>query len=116
MEARDPRSEPRTGLRPPLTGGGPPPAGHQILLRARESATIGGVLHVTSFDDHEIVLETDLGALTVLGHDLQIKQLDLAQGTFWVEGLIDSLAYTPGRRGERRGAGDRSGVFGRLFR
>ncbi len=114
MDGRDVRPD-RTGFqRPPEPAGG---AGHHVVLRAREEATIGGVLHVSSFDDHEIVLDTELGTLTLVGHDLQIKQLDLSQGTFWVQGLIDSLVYAAGRKGERsdhRAA--RGGVLGRLFR
>ena len=113
MDGREPRPD-RAGLRAPASAGGPE---HQIVLRARQEATIGGVLHVASFDDHEIVLDTDLGTLTLLGHDLQIKQLDLAQGTFWVEGQIDSLAYTAPRKGDRGvGRQARGGMFGRLFR
>lgn len=86
---------------------------HQVVLRAREHATIAGVQHVASFDEHEIVLKTELGALKLLGQGLQIKQLNLEQGTFSVEGRIDSLSYDmPQRRGPRpRGAG-----LGRLFR
>lgn len=94
-----------------------PPGGHEVVLRARESATISGVRHVSSFDDHEIMLDTDLGALTVLGHDLQIKQLDLAEGTFWVEGLVDSIVYAQSRKDDgRRGRSERGGMLGRLFR
>ncbi len=96
-------------------------AGHQLTLRAREEAEISGVLHVASFDDHEIVLDTDLGTLTLHGHDLQIKQLDLAQGTFSVEGLIDSLSYaTTVARGAQAGRGPGhqagGGLLARLFR
>ncbi len=116
MEARDPRMEPRGGGSPRLASGNAPAGRHEVVLKAREQATISGVLHVASFDDHEIVLDTNLGALTVLGHELQIKQLDLAQGTFWVEGLIDSLAYAPDRKSARNAAGGRRGMFGRMFR
>ena len=115
MDGRDPRMEPRGGV--PRPASGTAPARHEVVLKAREEATISGVLHVASFDDHEIVLDTNLGALTVLGHELQIKQLDLAQGTFWVEGLIDSLAYAADRKsGRNAGTGRRAGMFGRLFR
>ena len=101
----------------PRPASGAAPARHEVVVKAREQATISGVLHVSSFDDHEIILDTSLGALTVLGHELQIKQLDLAQGTFWVEGLIDSLAYAPDRKaGRNPTAGRRPGMFGRLFR
>ncbi len=115
MDGHDPRIESRGGS--PRPAAGTAPARHEVVLKAREQATISGVLHVSSFDDHEIVLDTSLGALTVLGHELQIKQLDLAQGTFWVEGLIDSLAYAPDRKsGRSQGTGHRPGMFGRLFR
>lgn len=115
MDGRESRSDHAGPQRPPAPAGG---VGHHVVLRAREEATIGGVLHVSSFDDHTIVLDTDLGTLTLTGHDLQIKQLDLAQGTFWVEGLIDSLAYAATRKGERGAKADPrgGGVFGRLFR
>ena len=109
-EARPDRSGAPRGQQP-ASGGG-----HQLVLRAREEATITGVLHVASFDEREIVLDTTLGTLTLTGHDLQIKQLDLVQGTFWVQGLIDGLRYTGQRRhrgGPRVSSG---GAFGRLFR
>lgn len=90
------------------------PPGHQISLRAREEATISGVVHVTSFDDRQIVLGTQMGTLTISGHDLQIRQLDLGQGTFRVEGMVDALAYSAG--GGKRGRGQASrGVLRRLF-
>jgi len=114
MDGRDARVGGSGAARPPVPAAG---TAHQVVLRGREEATIGGVLHVSSFDDHEIVLDTDLGTLTLIGHDLQIKQLDLAQGTFWVEGLIDSLAYATTRKaqGGARAQG-RGGMLGRLFR
>ena len=50
---------------------------HQLTIKNREETRIQGVLHVDSFDDQEIVLDTDLGSLVVKGGDLHIKQLDL---------------------------------------
>lgn len=122
MESRELRPDARTAARAPQgpvarPGGGAAQEGHNVILRARQSATITGVRHVASFDDREIVLDTELGALTVHGSELQIKQLDLAAGTFWVEGVIDQLAYAASR-GEGRGRlrQERGGMFSRLFR
>jgi sporulation protein YabP len=117
MDGREARPQPGAtlarGPAAPTAGG---PGRHEVVLRAREQATITGVHHVTSFDDREIVLETELGTLTILGQNLQIRQLDLAQGTFWVDGTVDSLAYARDRT-DRPGRRDRSGsVLGRLFR
>ncbi len=111
MDGRPPHSDARhTAAHSP---GGAARPDHQVTLRAREQATIDGVQHVASFDDHEIVLKTDLGVLKLLGQGLQIKQLNLEQGTFRVEGRIDALSYdVPPARGQRsRGTGLR-----RLFR
>ncbi len=91
--------------------------GHRVDLRARAEAVVTGVQHVASFDDKQIVLGTELGTLTILGQDLQIRQLDLSQGSFRVEGRVDSLAYSQGHRGGRaRNAAERGGLLGRLLR
>jgi sporulation protein YabP len=96
------------GARP---AGGRPNA-HSVTIENRERTTVTGVLHVGSFDDRQIVLDTDLGTLTLTGEDLQIKQLDLDQGTFWVEGLVESVQYAA-RRGGREQA---KGLIGKFFR
>jgi sporulation protein YabP len=90
-------------------------AGHEVTIVNREQMTIRGVLRVDSFDDQEVVLDTDLGTLTVRGEDLHIKQLDLDQGSFAVDGLITSLQYAAGGRG--RGVKTKGrGILDRLLR
>ena len=86
--------------------------GHSLRVENRERAHVTGVLHVISFDDHEIILETDLGTLSLAGEDLQIKQLDLDQGSFMVEGLITGVQYAARRSGKDQA----KGLIGRLFR
>ena len=41
--------------------------GHQLALKGRESLSVDGVLNVESFDEHEILLETEEGMLVVRG-------------------------------------------------
>ncbi len=84
-------------------------AGHSLQIANRESAVITGVLAVESFDDEEIVLETDMGGLTIRGEELHIKQLDLERGRFAVEGLINALQYSQAR--QRAGRPNRSRGF-----
>lgn len=67
---------------------------HEIMLTNREHLRVAGVLHVGSFDDRQIVLDTDLGTLTIDGEDLQIRQLDLEAGAFIVDGVIAALTYS----------------------
>jgi len=75
---------------------------HNLQLLAREQVTMEGVLAVESFDDAEIILETDLGQLTLRGEDLHIKQLDLESGKLAVEGYVSALIYSaPRQRGGR---------------
>ena len=69
---------------------------HTIQMTNRESVLIRGVLHVDSFDNQEVILATELGTLTMKGKDLRIKQLDLDQGSFAVEGFISSFSYSEG--------------------
>lgn len=67
---------------------------HSVLLVNRKTLTLEGVQHVDNFDDDTIVLNTDMGTLTIRGHNLRIQQLDLAAGQFTAEGEIDGLFYS----------------------
>lgn len=88
-------------------GGSFPDAGrgameHSLRIINREQVSIEGVLSVESFDDEQIILETDLGTLTLRGEDLHIKQLDLESSRLAVDGLISLCAYSaPKPRGGR---------------
>lgn len=75
---------------------------HMLNIINREQAQVHGVLAVESFDDAEIILETDMGTLTIRGEELAIKQLDLETKRFAVDGYIVSCTYTaPRARGGR---------------
>jgi sporulation protein YabP len=80
---------------------------HELTLVNREQAQISGVLHLATFDDEQVVLDTELGTLTLKGEDLHIKQLDLDAGRLSVEGLVTSVLYGPGkgRTGRQKGRG-----------
>ncbi len=65
-----------------------------IILENREKLTISGVLDVLSFDDQIVIVETDLGLLTVKGENIRINKLSLDTTEIIVEGKISSLAYS----------------------
>lgn len=92
-----------------------PAADHTLTVTNRERLVISGVAGVASFDDQEILLETELGMLTVRGEELHIKQLDLESGRFAVDGMITAMTYStrPGRPGR---TGRSRGFFERLLR
>lgn len=87
---------------------------HRIVVTNREQVVLEGVIHVDSFDDREIILETELGMMAIRGEDLHIKQLSLDDGHLNVEGVVRTVDYLesgviPG--GKNRG----KGFFSRLF-
>lgn len=85
---------------------------HEFRLRDRGQGTMTGVSDVFSFDEHEILLATTAGALTIRGKELHVSRLCLEEGEVDVEGYIDSLVYSEsGKKHQKEKA-----FFARLFR
>ncbi|MDO5540552.1 MAG: sporulation protein YabP [Eubacteriales bacterium] len=78
---------------------------HKVVVVGRKSGTISGISDVLSFDENEIVLDTDLGLLTIKGKELHISRLSLELGEADMEGKVDSLVYSQrGRRKKQEGS------------
>ena len=65
-----------------------------LILENRGKLSISGVLDVLSFDDEIVIVETELGLLTVKGINLKINKLSIDTSEVIVEGEISSLEYT----------------------
>ena len=65
-----------------------------LILENRGKLSISGVLDVLSFDDQVVVLETELGLLTVKGENIRINKLSIDTSEVIVEGTISSLNYS----------------------
>lgn len=65
-----------------------------LLLENRNKLNISGVLDVLSFDDQIVIVETELGLLTVKGDNLRINKLSIDTSEVIVEGDIISLIYS----------------------
>jgi sporulation protein YabP len=86
--------------------------GHKITIWNRNKGTITGVRDVVSFDVAEIILETELGLLSIKGNDLHVKRLTVEKGEVEIDGNVDSFQYT-----NKKEKGDSSGgLLNRLFR
>ena len=85
---------------------------HKLTMVNRSSCTITGLQDVVSFDENQIVLDTDMGLLTMKGKDLHVSRLTLEKGEVDVDGTIDSLVYSGGGGGGRSGAS----LLSRLFK
>lgn len=73
---------------------------HKVVVVGRKTGTISGISDVLSFDENEIVLDTDMGLLTIKGKELHISRLSLELGEADMEGKVDSLVYS--QRGHRK--------------
>ena len=67
---------------------------HRLTLQNRSSGSITGIVDVVSFDENTIVLDTDLGLLTIKGKGLHVSRLTLEKGEVDVHAGIDSLTYS----------------------
>lgn len=65
-----------------------------LILENRGKLTITGVLDVLSFDDQLVVLETELGLLTVKGENIRINKLSIDASEVIIEGEINNLGYS----------------------
>lgn len=72
-----------------------------IILENRQKLSLSGVLDVFSFDDQVIILETELGLLTVKGENIRINKLSIDTSEVIVEGDISSLAYSDSKSSEK---------------
>lgn len=65
-----------------------------LILENRKKLSVSGVNDVLSFDDEIVIIETELGLLTVKGDNLKINKLSIDTSEVIVEGEISYLAYS----------------------
>ncbi len=82
-----------------------------IILENRKKLSISGVLDVLSFDDQIVILETDLGMLTVKGEDLRINKLSIDTTEVVIEGEINNLSYS--EKQDKKASGS---LLGKIFK
>ena len=82
--------------------------GHSLTLADRKRLSLTGVEDVDCFNEQIVVLRTPLGTLSVAGAGLNISQLSLESGRVDIEGEVEALEYSGGKKG--------GGLLGRLFR
>ena len=67
---------------------------HKVIMENRSSSSITGIRDVVSFNENQVVLDTDMGLLTIKGKDLHVSRLTVEKGEVDVDGTIDSLVYS----------------------
>jgi sporulation protein YabP len=85
---------------------------HRLTIENRGSGTMTGIREVVSFDENQVVLDTDMGLLTLKGKGLHVSRLNLEKGEVDLDGNIDNLAYSSNEALRRSG----ESMFSRLFK
>ena len=93
--------EEKTGVKP-----------HSCMMQDRSSVKLTGVREVVSFDDSQVVMDTDMGLLSVKGRELHVSRLTVEKGEVDVEGTVDSLTYSSNESYRKAG----QSLFARMFR
>lgn len=88
------------------------PINHTVIMENRGKISVSGVIDVDSFNEESIIVQTDLGVLTIKGIDLHINKLNLENSELVVEGDVTSLVYSDNGSFKTKGAG----LLARLFR
>ena len=83
-----------------------------LILESRERLTITGVVDVLSFDDQIVIVETQLGLLTIKGNDLRINKLSIDSSEVVIEGEIYNLGYSEDVSGKKSSPS----ILGKIFK
>lgn len=84
---------------------------HNVILENRQKASISGVEDVDSFDDREMIIQTNMGTVSLKGENLHINKFNIDTGELVIEGDIDEFVYhDDGGYGKKGG-----GLFSKMF-
>ncbi len=67
---------------------------HNVIIENRAKLTLTGVKDIHSFDDELVLVETEMGILTIKGTDLKMNKLNLDNSELSIEGKIIALVYS----------------------
>ncbi|MCL2854390.1 MAG: sporulation protein YabP [Defluviitaleaceae bacterium] len=85
---------------------------HKLTVDQRENTVITGVLDVISFDEGQVVCETDLGVMILRGDNLHVAALNLDSGTLNIFGRVTAINYEEDAPMGRK----KSSMFGKIFK
>ena len=74
-----------------------------IVLENRKKLSVSGVNDVLSFDDQVVMVDTELGLLTVKGENIRINKLSLDTAEVIIEGEISNLSYSQNKQEKNTG-------------
>ena len=85
---------------------------HRLVVEQRESVSVSGVMDVISFDEEQVICETDMGVLILRGTNLHVTGLNLEKGSLEIFGEIVAINYEAEVQGSRK----KASMFGKIFK
>lgn len=82
-----------------------------IILENREKLSVSGVKDVLSFDDQVVILETELGLLTIKGENIRVNKLNIDTSEVITEGKISCISYSDKTLDNNKNVGLLSKIF-----
>lgn len=82
-----------------------------LIMESRKRLALSGVTDVVSFNEENIMLDTNQGALLIRGNGLKMNKLDVQNGEVTITGCINSFNYT-GTESKR----DKESIISKLFK
>lgn len=82
-----------------------------LYIENRQKVILTGVVNVDSFNEEEMVIETDLGMLTIKGANMHISKLSLETGDLVIDGDINVCEYSQKKDIKTKGKGILSNLF-----
>lgn len=66
---------------------------HELKVTDRSMINLSGITKITSFDDQEFLMESNMGTILLKGEKLEIVKLDTHDGNLKIKGKLNSFAY-----------------------
>lgn len=85
--------------------------GHEIKISDRREIFLTGIKKISSFDNEEFLLESNMGIILIKGIGLEILRLDTHDGNVKIKGKINSFNYLDSEKNI-----EKESFFSKLFK
>ncbi len=84
---------------------------HEIKITDRSIISLSGINKISSFDDQEFLMESNMGVILLKGEGLEIIKLDTHDGNVKIKGKLISMAYIENGKKEKE-----ESILSKLFK
>lgn len=84
---------------------------HELKINDRREIFLTGIKKISSFDNEEFLMESNMGIILLKGNNLEILKLDTHDGNVKIKGKINSFTYL-----DNESKQNTEGFFTKLFK